>query len=311
LDLNVARIVREFLAGPISWAHPLLAAAAYLTIAQEVHHNWRWSLGTPYRASLVALSIGGPLLLSLFSYNPLRYYVPILPVFILLVLEWLQLGKMGSSPESLTGRFGRAASAVTLFLAVVAAMLASNRLVLGWIIPEQHAMPPYVAPLRFTQVFLIALVVTLLIAMTPIKDRIFRRSVATPIVIFLLAIGLLVDATAIFLTMAEPERERARISEELGALLPKEASVGGEWAPVFAIGTELRSLYMNKTFNAPLRARLVRPDYLLVSDTLGMRDYRRSLEADPAVSVGPPIYESEYKGRRIFLHPLSYRSDTN
>ena len=258
----------------------------------------------------MALSICGPLLLSLFSYNPLRYYVPILPVFILLILEWLQLGKRCSSTESLSGVVGKTVSTGTLFLAVVAAMLASNRLVLGWIINEQHAMPPYVAPLRFTQVFLIALAATLLIAITPIRDRILKRGVATRIVVFLVAIGLLVDATAIFLTMAEPERERARISEELGELLPRGASVGGEWAPVFAIGTELRSLYMNKTFNAPQRAPLVQPDYLLVSDTLGMRDYRRSLEADPVVSVGLAIYESEYKGRRIFVHPLSYRGET-
>ena len=310
LDLDIARITKEFLAGPISWAHPLMATAAFLVIGQSLYDDWRGFLETPYRASLLALCIGGPFLLSLFSYNPLRYCVPLLPVYILLVLEWLHFGSLEPRPRSGGRVLGGVTSAGALFLALVALLLASNRLVLGWVIPEQHALPPYVAPLRFTQIFLIALAATFAIALTPARKAIFSRSVTTAILIFILAVGLIVDATAIYLAIAEPERERVRISEELEALLPTGASLGGEWAPIFAIGTDLKSLYMNKTFNAPPRARLVRPDYLLVSDTLGMRDYRRSLEADPSVTVSPPIYESEYKSRRLFLHPLSYRAGT-
>ncbi len=86
--------------------------------------------------------------------------------------------------------------------------------------------------------------------------------------------------------------------------------MGGDWAPLFAIGTELEALYMNQVFNAPERVKLVRPDYLLLSDTVGMANYPNALEADPKVSLEPAIYDSEYKDRRVSVHPLRYRSGT-
>ena len=89
LDMDLARILRESLASPAAWAHPVLFAATFLSIGQSLYKDWQGMLSRPYRASLVAVCILGPLLLSLFSYNPLRYYVPLIPVFVLLVIDWL------------------------------------------------------------------------------------------------------------------------------------------------------------------------------------------------------------------------------
>ncbi len=146
LDLDGPRVLREFLASPAAWAHPLLVAATFLAIGQGLYEDWRRFLSTPYRVSLIAICVGAPFLLSLFSYNPLRYYVPILPVFVLLVLEWLQLEPVDSNPRAEGKALTRLASGGMLFLALLSMGLASNRLVLGWIIPEQHAVPSYVAP---------------------------------------------------------------------------------------------------------------------------------------------------------------------
>ncbi|MGB5399530.1 MAG: hypothetical protein WBO71_04880 [Thermoanaerobaculia bacterium] len=63
---------------------------------------------------------------------------------------------------------------------------------------------------------------------------------------------------------------------------------------------------MNQDFNAPYRVKLVRAEYLLLSDTFNMRNYWKVLEADTEVDVEPAIYESEFQGRRISVHPLAY-----
>ena len=307
LDLNLPRISRTFFASPAAWAHPLLVSAAFFAVAQGLYEDWRRLFSTPYRASLIALCLGAPFLLSLFSYNPLRYYVPLLPAFILLALEWLELKPVGQSPRAESPVLARIASSCMLFLVALSLGLASNRLVLGWIIPEQHAAPPYVSPLRFTQVFLIGLVVTLVVSLTPAIRTLFKNKVASSIVVIMLLISLLADGTAVTQALLRPSRERARISDDFEELLPRGASVGGDWAPLFAIGTELRALYMTEKFNAPERVGLVRPDYLVLSDTFAMRTYRDSLEDDTNVGLGPAIYESEYKGRRVSVHPLTYK----
>ncbi len=277
LDLDGLRVLREFLASPAAWAHPLLVSAAFLAIGQGLYEDWRRFLSTPYRVSLIAICVGAIFLLSLFSYNPLRYYVPILPVFVLLVLEWLQLGPVDSNPRAEGNTLTRLASGGMLFLALLSLGLASNRLLLGWIVPEQYAVPSYVAPLRFTQVFLIAAVAALLITLTPALGLLFKKRVASSIVVFILFLSVLVNATSVSLAIASPSQERARISREVEELLPRGASIGGDWAPLFAIGTELKALYMNQVFNAPERVKLVRPDYLLLSDTV--RD--EELQEDP------------------------------
>ena len=122
----------------------------------------------------------------------------------------------------------------------------------------------------------------------------------------LLILSVLINATAIFLALSSPNLDRERVASEVEQLLPIGASIGGDWAPIFALGTELKALYMNEVFNPPGRVKFVRPDYLLLSDTFGMRNYRDELESDATISVGPSIYESEYKDQQISVHRLTY-----
>ncbi len=306
LDWDFARILRESLASPAAWAHPVLVAATFLAVGQGLYDDWRNFLSSSYRLSLVTVCVLGPLMLSLFSYNPLRYYVPILPVYILLVLEWLEAAPAEHGLGSRNQKLAPIASGAMLLVALVAVGLAFNRLVLGWIIPEQHADPSYVAPLRFTQVLLIAAAAALLIVFTPALSFIFRKRMASLVVLGLLLSSLLINATAVYLALTSPSLERDRVSREIGQLLPRGASIGGDWAPIFSVGTEIKTLYMNEVFNAPNRVKLVKPEYLLLSDTYGMRNYRDALMADAQVHLESAIYESEYKDRKISLHPLKY-----
>jgi len=308
LDFDVSRIVREFLASPVAWAHPLLVSATFLAVAQGLYKDWRHFLSTPYRVALLAVCVGGTFLLSLFSYNPLRYYVPILPAFILLALDSLQLETSSARARPEVTLMSRVLSGGSLFLALLTMGLATNRLLLGWIIPEQQALPSYVAPLRFTKVFLMATLLAILIVATPVQKLLFKKRLAGTTAALLLVLSLLTNTIAVSSALWSPSQERARISREIEALLPQSASIGGDWAPLFAIGTQLKALYMNQTFNAPQRVKLVRPDYLLLSDTFAVRDYGRTLEADTQVTVEPAIYESQYEDRRITIHPLTYES---
>ncbi|MGB5755226.1 MAG: hypothetical protein WBN87_20390 [Thermoanaerobaculia bacterium] len=306
LDFDASRIVREFFASPFAWAHPLLAAATFLAVAQGLYSDWRRFLSTPYRVALVALCLGGTLLLSLFRYNPLRYYVPLLPAFILLAVDSLQLDTANTRARAEGTLISRVLSGGVLFLALVSLGLATNRLLLGWIIPEQHALPSYVAPLRFTQVFLMATLAALLVVATPVQKLLFNKRVSSTTAVVLLVLSLLANTIAVSQDLSSPNLERARISREIEELLPQGASIGGDWAPLFAIGTQLKALYMNQDYNAPYRVKLVRAEYLLLSDTFNMRNYWKVLEADTEVDVEPAIYESEFQGRRISVHPLAY-----
>ena len=310
LDLDTSRAIKALLTSPIAWAHPLMISAVFLAIGQGLDENWRRLLGTPYRASLIAVSLGGILFLGLFSYNPVRYYVPLLPVFVLLLIDWLQMDPTSSDPSTHSNTLTKIASRCMMFVALLSMVLAANRLVLGWFDPEQGADPSYVAPIRFTHAFIIAAILVLLLSVTPAMRLLLQKKTANRAVLLLLLLSLVVNLVAVSRVLTRPGWERARIAREVEELLPPGASIGGDWAPLFAIGTELRALYMNQTFNAPERVKLVRPDFLVLSDTPGMRAYWRALEDDPEVGRGPAIYESHYHSRRVSIHPLKYDQDS-
>ncbi|MCI0564199.1 MAG: hypothetical protein MN733_37465, partial [Nitrososphaera sp.] len=63
--------------------------AAHGVLCQPSHY-----LKNLYRLTLMCLVILGPIVLALFKIHPLRYYVPLLPAYVLISLEWLSLRKV-------------------------------------------------------------------------------------------------------------------------------------------------------------------------------------------------------------------------
>jgi hypothetical protein len=83
-------IISSFL-NPLSYSAVLLVSLSLFCLAQALLSDSKSFFRDPYRAGLAGLALLGPLLLSVFPYHPLRYYVPLVPSYVLLVVEWLHL----------------------------------------------------------------------------------------------------------------------------------------------------------------------------------------------------------------------------
>lgn len=97
---------------------------------------------------------------------------------------------------------------------------------------------------------------------------------------------------------------RAQVARIVGA----EATLAGDWAPMFALGTPVRALYMNRRYNPAETINATKPDYYFHSES---PESRRSLEVlmrTPGVRIDSPLdLGTYYNGRRrVALYPLHY-----
>lgn len=297
-------VIREWLANPLAQATPLLVAAGLFAAGHSLLLDWRRYLRDPYKAALLALMIGGPLLLAQFRYNPLRYYIPILPTYPLLILEWLaDRNWKRPIPE----RVPAAAAAAVVGLmtwGLIAAGIALNRFALNLALPGGASSPEFVGPVRVRVLVASALAIAALLWSA--RRRLLRGGVWAVVIVGLLGMSLAHDVWQDSRFLLGPDYSRQQISAEIAEILPRGASVAGEWAPLFAIGTDLKALYMNRAFNRPTRINEVRPEFVLVSSTFGMKDFVEQIAMQPGVAVEESVYESEYAGRRIELFPVRY-----
>jgi len=297
-------MIREWLASPLAQATPLLVGAGLLAAGHSLLLDWRSFLRDPYKAALLALMVGGPLLLAQFRYHPLRYYIPILPAYPLLTLEWLaDRNWKRPIPEKVP-----AATAVVVVSLMAWGLIATgiglNRFALNLALPGNVATPEFVGPVRVRVLAGSALALAILLWAG--RRRLFRSGVWAVSILGLLSLSLSHDIWQDSKFLLGPDFSRQQISAEIEEILPGGASVAGEWAPLFAIGTDLEALYMNQVFNAPDRIGEVRPDFVLVSETSGMNDFLEQISMQPGVSVTDSTYESEYAGRRIAIYPIQY-----
>jgi hypothetical protein len=91
-------------------------------------------------------------------------------------------------------------------------------------------------------------------------------------------------------------------------LIPAGSSLAGDWAPFFTLGADIDALVMNSVHNRPSRFSDSRPDYLLYCETFDVEQVMDELADVDTVTLGPPLYESAYKGRKVILYRLYYAS---
>jgi hypothetical protein len=61
----------------------------------------------------------------------------------------------------------------------------------------------------------------------------------------------------------------------LAQMLPEDAVVAGDWSSLLGLGTELRTLYVDRAFNRPERIKELRPSFFLHSEMDGGRELMR------------------------------------
>ena len=91
-------------------------------------------------------------------------------------------------------------------------------------------------------------------------------------------------------SLARPTWQVRTVSNQLNRILPRGATVAGDWIPLFAIGTNLPVLYTNRVFNRPARFWELRPSHFLYCDTRGGKIVKGIIEKFDWLKLGPQLW---------------------
>ena len=255
-------------------------------------------LGHPYRASLLALILLGPLTISIFTYQPLRYHTPLLPAYVLLVAEWFHL-RTWEAPRPERVPLWAVPPLLALLCWWFACVLFSlHRFVLTPLFWPAWALTDAVS----TSTLLTAAVLFFALALWGGCWLLVGRRALISMVL-LIAAASARDAYVIGKFFKAPEEQYLEISSWIEEHIDPAHSIAGDWAPMLTLGTHVRSLYMNPVVNQPARIRMIRPDYLLL---MGGWPVDRRLARLGTALPQPAVYESSYAGRWVKLLPLEY-----
>jgi hypothetical protein len=126
------------------------------------------------------------------------------------------------------------------------------------------------------------------------------------LVVVLTLQGVALDLQRVGRFLLSPTYELATATRLVAAAIPPDATLAGDWAPLFALGTRIKALYANDNFNPTTKWDRLRPDYFLFSASEESYIILRGLAARPDVTVAPPIVTTSYVGYQVRLHPLHW-----
>jgi hypothetical protein len=315
IDISPGSYVRKIFVNPTtssvaesSSSSVLLICLGLLCALHLVVRLPREVVSDPYRCALLSMVTLGPALLAFFAYTPLRYYVPLLPAYVLLFLEWWALlpRLRDRADESLLVHLiGIPFFGWVLFVAG----LAFNEFVL-YRIPLALGDNPGISVPVFYRLFLpTALVVA--IAGWRLRARILSARVVSAAVAILLVAVIARDLWVVGRFLASPSYQSREIGASLEAIVGPTASIAGDIAPFFAIGTQMHALLVAPYANRPDSNRELQPDFFQFSETNEGRRTRELLLQRPGTALGPALYRSEYAGRAVSLHRILYGQPTS
>lgn len=315
-ERNIAMSTKEFggfgavfrtLTMPLLRGAPIVVVAGLLCIAHGVITQPAQWLGNLYRLSLIFLVLLTPAVLSLFPYSPLRYYVPLLPAYILLVLEWWQLRSWRAEPPWPVTPWLAPIGIALLALVAYSGVFGVYELV-------RHVMPLVTDVERTTVVkyLLLPIAVTLAVFGWQRRSALLRpRPLITAMLVLL---GAFVLHTLYGLTsfLAAPTYQLRAAREGIVRVLPQDATIAGDWAPVLALNTPLRALYMTSRWNPVEDLAKTRPSHFLYSNSQESNRVLKALGRASGVRLGEPVYSTYYFGRRrVVLYSLYYEDTVN
>lgn len=294
---------RRALVTPLAEAAPFAVVLGLLCAGLALLFHPKAACDSLYRCSLLALITVCPLVLAFFPYNPLRYYVPVVPAYILLILEWFHLNATREKDETFQWQWlTRFIAGVLLFLCVFSFGVMFNHLVLVHL-PFHFGDEPGLSGPGMARYFTpIAVAGAIVIYM--LRRYIFSGSVFSGAVLLLIAIAMVYNAVTIGKFFLKPSYQAASIQRQISRLVPAEASIAGDWAPFLAMNTSLRSIYLN-TYNNQEKILAIRPSYFLHNDN-HISDLNREAIINAGASLGQPLLRSHYHQAQIILYPVIY-----
>ncbi|MGH8658056.1 MAG: hypothetical protein ACREV4_06165 [Gammaproteobacteria bacterium] len=278
---------------PLFKISPFVVLAGLFCAAHGVLYQPAHYLENLYRLTLMCLVIIAPILLALFTQHPLRYYVPFLPAYILLSIEWLSLRK---EPRDLTGP-----NLVRTALGIFLLMLFTSYCAVALGVEEKINI------MRVSNVLLLGIaVVCIVLLIWVFRRHLFSKTGSLAIVLSLLALGLIQSLVRIGEFLANPAYGAEQVRHELMRSVNSHEVVAGDWAPFFALGTPIRALYASTEFNPPDAIFQIKPQYFLYTGTSQSREAQTALRRHQGLTFGPPRTLGRYNESKITLYPLSY-----
>lgn len=289
---------------------PLILLIAYLGLMEIILKNPRAIFDDPYRVCIVSVFVISPLILSFFTINPPRYYVPIIPAAILFIAEWTHLRgiavKEMEPPNLLCRMF-----AIYLFCSsVMMVVLFGNEYVLK-LLPLDIGDDPGLSDvmiLKLYPVFLLMAAVTIWIILRNRKNTAQIYSLLGKATVVFLMVHIIVSIGIQSATLLKPSYDSKLIAAKIIESAGPGESVAGDWAPFFTAESEVPSLYLHHRFhNLPDDARALGIDYFIYSDTYSDKRTLASLRENPGVNLSQPGYLGNYLGREISIYRMSYQ----
>ena len=260
-------------------------------------------LGNLYRAALLGLVLLGPIVLSIFPYNPLRYYVPLVPAYILLILEWLYLSTWRESLAQNGNWFSDTLAFLMLFHLIFYVGVLFNEYfikLLQIMIGDEPGLSDAGMVMFFAP---IAAIVT--VAIFILRKRIFSKKIFAGLITGFAVMGLVYNVSILSDFVLNPSYKSREIQADIESIVPGAAIVAGDWAPFFLIGTRILALYMNDKFNRKNVAS-IRPDFFLDSDNRNSRGNAEVIRDIDGASFGAPVLNAVYVFTDVTLYPVLY-----
>jgi hypothetical protein len=248
----------------------------------------------------------GPFMLAFFVYNPERYYVPLLPAYVLFFLEWMNTKSVLPHPRPQGKRRISILCYGLLVLIISYTVQAFNYVILRHT-PFRIGTEP---GLSENSLFLLALPVSLSFAslVWKYREQVLSRSLMVKYVAIVLVLGAVYNIFSITDFFLRPSHALSGITRKIETIVDPDSVIAGDWAPLVVLSSKLRGLYMNQAFNHPRRVRVLRPDYFLHSDVKISKSLKYLVLDQPGVSLGQPVLEAHYNRSKVVLYPIIYES---
>ncbi len=292
---------------PIYLLSPLAISLAYLaTIDIYFRLGFREFRENRYLLTIASIALLAPLLLAAFRYHPPRYYVAVVPAALLVVVEWLRLYPVKLSDKAYRlspVRLGVGALIMLPLTASVAGFVGTHLIAALPFIPQGE--DPGIDLTVLVKLFPIMLAAAAVVTLILVRRKRLHSVVVGGILIGIV-LQVLFSARSDLRAVFQPTYATDRIQRRLVGVVAQGESIGGDWAPYFALGTTIPALYMSKELNTH-NIEETRPTYFLNSNTVWDNRTLEGLEANREIGVGDPIPVGTVFGHEVELRRLSYR----
>jgi hypothetical protein len=296
----------KMITNPIIIYSPWVFAAALYCIADIIIRGGFRMPKDPYFIAVSAVAIGGPVILTFISYNPPRYYVALLPSYILIVAYWLTYH--GKNDQ--TAKKSLVMELVFIALIAIASYTLIRGALMNFVVPVITSskeftlwMPRESARLSLFAIGGFSAVILLIVAY-------FKRTwvciFTRMAVIVSLAFTIVINSWQVIEFWKSPSYASQHIRENLKSFVEPGDAIIGDWAPFFALGTDIPAIYSELRWNYGDRVLLLRPSYFLYSGTLYDRANLESYKGLDGLIIEEVGFLGVYYKREVHLFRLNY-----